>query len=177
MLMGSTSAGCDSTVQLHIAVNAIQDSVYVSDGVAYAIYDIADSYTWIDCATQQPVPNATSPTFTPTQSGDYAVIITQGNCSDTSSCTTIAATPTRNVAPSFDFTIAPNPSAGQFVVQLTDPTTVEQYQVFNAFGQLVQQAAITQSTFTVDLPLSSGLYFLQVRNRDGHTATKRLLIK
>jgi hypothetical protein len=47
------------------------------------------SYEWIDCATNLPIPGETSSTYTATANGDYAVVITDGDCSDTSDCVTI----------------------------------------------------------------------------------------
>lgn len=47
------------------------------------------SFQWIDCNTGDPIEGATGNSFTPTISGDYAVIISRGVCSETSDCVTI----------------------------------------------------------------------------------------
>ena len=41
---------------------------------------------WIDCNNGQPVAGATSQSFAATTPGTYAVIVTDGACSDTSEC-------------------------------------------------------------------------------------------
>ena len=43
------------------------------------------AYQWMDCNTGV-IPGAVNKTYTPTVTGNYAVIITASNCSDTSAC-------------------------------------------------------------------------------------------
>jgi hypothetical protein len=81
-------------------------NVYGNDSIVYTTLTVADplhlavvnnvvtlesqqspgSYQWIDCATGMPVPGAVGATFAPAENGSYAVILTQGACSDTSDC-------------------------------------------------------------------------------------------
>jgi hypothetical protein len=44
------------------------------------------SYQWIDCSTKQAIPNSTDQTFYPSVNGEYAVIVSESNCQDTSAC-------------------------------------------------------------------------------------------
>jgi hypothetical protein len=46
-------------------------------------------YQWINCTTGAPVPGAVNQFFTATANGQYAVVLTQGGCSDTSVCVTV----------------------------------------------------------------------------------------
>ncbi|MEP7264695.1 MAG: T9SS type A sorting domain-containing protein [Bacteroidota bacterium] len=43
-------------------------------------------YQWMNCNDNMIIPGQTSSSFTPTTNGNYAVIVTNGNCADTSSC-------------------------------------------------------------------------------------------
>ncbi|QEE50828.1 T9SS type A sorting domain-containing protein [Flavobacterium alkalisoli] len=48
------------------------------------------TYQWVDCDNEDaPIDEATSQTFTPTATGNYAVIITKGGCSAQSECTAV----------------------------------------------------------------------------------------
>src|SRR5690554_2072423 len=50
------------------------------------VNDTGHAYQWINCADSSAIAGETGETFTPTANGDYAVIITQGPCVDTSAC-------------------------------------------------------------------------------------------
>ncbi len=43
-------------------------------------------YQWMDCHGNAIIPGQTAQSYTPSVSGSYAVIVTQGSCSDTSAC-------------------------------------------------------------------------------------------
>lgn len=47
------------------------------------------TYQWIDCATNTPISGETNQNYTATVSGDYAVIIDNGSCLDTSACVNV----------------------------------------------------------------------------------------
>lgn len=50
------------------------------------------SYQWIDCSTGTPLAGETNASYSASSSGDYAVIIDDGTCSDTSACVTVTCT-------------------------------------------------------------------------------------
>ena len=51
-----------------------------------SVNDTGHSYQWINCADSSAIAGETGESFTPTTAGNYAVIITQGPCVDTSAC-------------------------------------------------------------------------------------------
>lgn len=82
----------------------------------------ADGYQWVDCNDgYSAIDGATSDSYTATENGDYAVIITEGECSDTSECVTI----TQVSITEFEtekFSVYPNPvSDGFFWIESTHP--------------------------------------------------------
>jgi hypothetical protein len=76
----------------------------------------AQSYQWIDCATGNPIPGATGTSFTPTVNGSYAVIASNGSCSDTSNCESVTTLSIEDL--SFgEIVLYPNPSYnGSFMI-------------------------------------------------------------
>lgn len=50
------------------------------------------SYQWIDCANNTPISGETSQTFTALITGNYAVIVSEGTCSITSTCVLLNGT-------------------------------------------------------------------------------------
>lgn len=45
-----------------------------------------ETLQWINCVTGEAIVGETEASFTPTQSGQYALVLNNGNCSDTSNC-------------------------------------------------------------------------------------------
>ena len=80
-----TSVGCDSIIELQLTVSIITNTVSQSSAILQTTAS-GSGYQWIDCATNSAITGATNSTYQPTQSGDYAVVVTYGNCIDTSSC-------------------------------------------------------------------------------------------
>jgi len=76
-------------------------------------------YQWIDCATNTPIQGETNSIYTAVQNGDYAVIVTVGNCSDTSACQNVSGIGLNSN--SIDVTIYPNPSNGTVTVEVVTP--------------------------------------------------------
>src|SRR5690606_17165695 len=51
----------------------------------------AESYQWYNCATSTAIAGATNATFTPTENGQYKVVVTvRTGCKDTSDCITVS---------------------------------------------------------------------------------------
>ena len=79
-------------------------------------------------------------------------------------------------------TVAPNPSAGEFTLNLTDaPTGNARLTVTDALGRLVQRTTLTAGTsgaltHTLDLRTQAvGMYVLRLTLPDGRTAVRRLV--
>ncbi|HNW70239.1 MAG TPA: kelch repeat-containing protein [Bacteroidales bacterium] len=69
--------------------DALNTNVTVIGATIYALASGA-SYQWLDCDNGFAViPNDTNQSYTPAGSGNYAVIVTQNSCSDTSVCTAV----------------------------------------------------------------------------------------
>ena len=80
-----TSLGCDSIIELQLTVSSIINTVSQSSAILQTTAG-GSAYQWIDCATNTAITGAINSIYQPTQSGDYAVAVTYGNCVDTSSC-------------------------------------------------------------------------------------------
>jgi hypothetical protein len=78
--------GCDSIVQLQLNVLSV-DTVVTLNWNTLTANHVGLNYQWLDCNNNYaPVAGATSRVFSPTVPGNYAVIVTQGACTDTSGC-------------------------------------------------------------------------------------------
>jgi len=76
--------GCDSLVTLNLTVDA-EASVTTDNNTITAI-NTDGTYQWINCNNGNQIEGETNQTFTPNSSGNYAVQITQNECTNTSDC-------------------------------------------------------------------------------------------
>jgi hypothetical protein len=80
------AAGCDSIVTLNLTLNLVNTSVS-QNGITLTANAVGASYQWVNCNTgYSVVTGETGFSFLPTVNADYAVIVTQNGCIDTSAC-------------------------------------------------------------------------------------------
>ncbi len=123
------------------------------------------SYQWIDCDNgNAAISGETSETFTAPVNGNYAVIVTQGSCSDTSSCVLIDEVGLADLA-NHSIRITPNPSTGIYKVQNLDVDGSLSYSIMSGSGQLVMKGVLHTTENTIDLTdKEPGLYFMFTPN-------------
>ncbi|MCK6692054.1 MAG: T9SS type A sorting domain-containing protein [Thermoanaerobaculia bacterium] len=101
--------GCDSIITSTLIVNSV-DTAVTLDGKTLSAQGSVQSVQWVDCGNgYTPIPGATGATFTPAVNGMYAAIITNNNCTDTSTCFLVIVSPTKDNPAPFGFTVHPNP--------------------------------------------------------------------
>ena len=81
-----SAEGCDSTLISTILFQSINNSLVINESNITAMQEDAE-YQWVICdGTFTAIAGATNQSYTPVESGNYAVIITLGACVDTSEC-------------------------------------------------------------------------------------------
>jgi hypothetical protein len=134
------------------------------------------TYQWINCAGNVPIAGETNQTFIATVNGSYAVIVSDGACSDTSECFTpdFSGISTINAV---EFSILPNPSNG--IVTIEFPTTISNAMItITALnGQVIETFTSSSASSSRDLSfLNDGMYLITVATEIGNT-TKRIVVK
>jgi hypothetical protein len=165
--------GCDSTVTTDLTVEAAIDNSTTTVGNTVTANQNSATYQWIDCLNgNAPVAGATNQSFTPAVSGDYAVIVTVGACSDTSACTNVITGIEANEITAFS--VFPNPANGIITVQLSSVSGDAKIEVFNATGELVHSEKPLSSTVTIVLPEEKGIYLVRI-TENGLSAAQRVI--
>jgi len=168
-----SAAGCDSTVTTTLNVISVDTSV-ASNGSMLTSNATTSTYQWIDCDNDNaPVSGATGQTFSPAVSGNYAVVVSQNGCTDTSSC--YAASPSSVIENTFPAAIAvyPNPTSDKVTIDLGESYSAISVSVTAIDGREVRNAASAGSALTISMTeLPSGTYFLHIE-----AAGKRALVK
>ncbi|GAA0874956.1 hypothetical protein GCM10009118_13640 [Wandonia haliotis] len=163
-LMTTTGYCSDTSDCVYLTVcEEINTTISVSeDGETVSSEIIADAFQWINCADETEIEGATTHSYTATESGEYALIITIGMCSDTSECVTLTSGTTNSISDleKINFSIYPNPASAYFEIvtnesadfTLLDMTGAEILH-FSAQAQEKTQISVDQ--------LSPGIYFIR----------------
>lgn len=163
---------CDSIITTNLTVaNPINTTVQLN-GITLSAVAGATSYQWFDCATNQAVNGANSSTFQPTVNGDYGVIVTNGNCEDTSTCVSVSTIGLSELDAAEVISVYPNPNTGKFtvVIQFDGLATVRDG-AGKTVAQIELKAGQAQEVQLTDV--ERGIYFLSA----GNTTTKLSITK
>jgi hypothetical protein len=160
-----TIHGCDSVMVQELIIQPINTTVTL-DGLNLTSNQANATYQWIDCAHDNIlIEGATSQTFTATINGEYAVVITTANCSDTSDCIIIDTIDIGDDGSKSSLSVYPNPSNGatSFTIANLDNRACT-IQMFEPDGRLVFDQSISgQQSAIIDVPeLSNGLKIIKV---------------
>jgi len=150
---------CDSIITIHLTVTNINTNVNQNGNVLTAQQPGA-SYQWVNCNNNYAViPGATAQSFTATANGNYAVIITLNNCSDTSQCvnvTGVAINEWKSIIS--EISVYPNPNNGSFTI--FSPYRKNLY-LTDVMGRKIKNIDFSNSDRVLINDLENGMYFLK----------------
>lgn len=159
-----TQAGCDSVVNLTLKSVSLDKSVTVQGASIRANQDDA-VYQWIDHKGAI-IKGATGQYFTPSPSGNYAVIITKDGCTATSDTTSfiVLGLEKKNRL----LLVSPNPTAALVSIQLPKRSNAVQVTMFNIAGQEIGHWQFShRKAFDLDLSeVINGLYLFRIITDD-----------
>lgn len=162
-VMFTNQWGCDSVVTLNLTINAPNVSVTQSGNTLTAAATPA-TYQWINCGTgNTPIPGATNASYTATANGSYAVIVTQGTCSDTSLCKTVSGLSANDLHPLQGIRVYPNPAHEQLCIMM-DKAMQATVVIQNVLGQEVYVRAFSARN-RIEIPVASwsaGTYWVRI---------------
>ncbi len=132
-----------------------------------------ETYQWINCATNATIAGATNETFTPTANGNYAVIVDNGICIDTSDCVAVngVGIDESNLIAA---NIYPNPTSNQ--VSISFDGAIANLKITDAQGKLIRLATIQNNATLSISSFDSGIYFFEIATEKGSTI-KRLVVQ
>jgi hypothetical protein len=164
--------GCDSTVTTLLTVYPSIDTSCNVNGITLTAGATVGSYQWVDCSNAwAPVIGQTNQSFTPTANGNYAVIITQNGCSDTSACYSITTVGLHEEVPVP--VVYPNPFT--HVVNLDKNKLGEQARVYitDMSGKIVEVNITQLGNIVSYYPKApAGIYLLHIIDQDRSSTLK-----
>ncbi|WP_276135089.1 T9SS type A sorting domain-containing protein [Polluticoccus soli] len=169
-----TSGNTDGFVQKVAGCAAVNTGVSLAGSTLSASASGA-TYQWINCSTG-PVAGATAQTFAPTVTGNYAVIVMQGGCGDTSVCTSVIGTDVSDVQHAAA-AIYPNPTTGALSIELNKQYSNVEVTITSAVGAVVSKTAYSNTrSINASVDGANGIYFISI-NADGAIIARERVVK
>lgn len=167
--------GCDSIITLNLTITPVTLAPITETeiGTLELATTAGYQYQWMNCTTNQIIPNETSAVFTASENGSYAVIVTNAaNCTDTSACFTVDQLGMNEHSLS-GITLYPNPTTGQlFIEGITGDASVE---VYDLNGKLLLTEKSMSPEGSLSLEALSGKVFMIKILENGRSMQQRVV--
>ncbi|MCG8577007.1 MAG: FG-GAP-like repeat-containing protein [Flavobacteriales bacterium] len=163
--------GNETTQTQNAILTPIDNGITQVDAATLMADATGYNYQWIDCDNgNTPIVGSTSQSFTPSVAGNYACIVDNGECSDTTDClgssVGIAESGFGN-----DFVVYPNPTAGDLKVNLGGVYSEINLKVFNALGEVIMTESFgTATELNLEIAGAAGMYILEITTAMGESA-------
>ncbi|MFN5319110.1 MAG: LamG-like jellyroll fold domain-containing protein [Bacteroidia bacterium] len=169
-----TSGVCDSLVELVVSAQNLNTNVNTAGNTLISLAS-GVNYQWIDCDSGNEISGATQQTFSPTNSGNYAVIVSANACSDTSACISVNTAGITSVLGT-QFTVMPNPANERVFIHATSPISFT-IELMSLQGKLICTQQGTGGTQAFDLQnIPPGCYLLNIIEAN-HRYTQKLIVE
>ena len=167
--------GCDSIISIDLTIISIDTSV-TQLGMVLTSNDTSTTYQWVDCNNSYTaITGATSQVFTSTSDGNYAVVLSNGSCTDTSACYIINSTGVEENTFTIS-TIYPNPSNGKFVIE--SHIIASEIKIFDVAGNELMSFISQSEKTSIDMSMyPQGIYLIEVYTPNSRDYIKLLIIR
>lgn len=133
-------------------------------------------FQWYDCNSKSIISDSINQSFAPQDTGNYAVILYQYGCVDTSNC--VLYFPVGLAENNFQNQVSffPNPTTGLINIKLGNAVQSGFVQVRNIQGQIIQKQRFdNQSNLELEIEGKAGIYFVQLTNQKGERANLKVV--
>jgi len=162
----TNSSGCDSTVTLDLTIDTVNNLITQLDDITLEADANNAQYQWVDCdQNHQVIPGETNQFFQATNNGEYAVIVTQNGCTDTTDCITIDKVGLKENTKE-TLKVYPNPTSNSFTIS-SDVLINSGFKVVNAQGKEMLTGKMDGKVQIIDISkLSNGVYSVVFDNSE-----------
>ena len=169
-------SGCDSVISIDLTINSVDASASnVANTLSANLLNA--NYQWIDCTNgNSEIAGANDANFTPSINGNYAVIVSNSLCSDTSNCLNVNTINTNELLEYYSINVFPNPSREFVTISFGKKINLNEIdltikdmtgrQIFVPILLDSNAAKIDFSTF------SDGIYYLDMKINDDNLQVK-----
>ena len=159
---------CDSVVTLDLTINTTPDITVTDNSPILTSNAVGASYQWFNCdSVSMAITGETNQSFTATTNGNYAVEVLENGCVDTSACIVVMGIGIIENSFASNVTVYPNPTLGEFTIDLGGIYGDVQVSINDVNGKLVKQSRTEQTRLlNVSLDKPAGIYFLKIISAD-----------
>ncbi len=171
----TNSAGCDSVLILNLSITELNTTIIQNENTLTA--STSTSYNWINCDGNVST-GVTTQSFTPTESGDYAVIVYSMECADTSECVSVTIIGVEERMVENTFLLFPNPAFDKVFLRIKegDMNASVNISIMDNVGKVVWQSKSVLENGWIDVThLSEGIYTIAVEQSES-TACQTFVI-
>ncbi|MCH8904922.1 MAG: T9SS type A sorting domain-containing protein, partial [Bacteroidetes bacterium] len=166
-------AGCDSLITIYLTINTVDNSVIQIGDTLFANASNA-TYQWVNCDSNfAPINGEVNKSYTPVANGNYAVIVSENGCTDTSVCysVTVTGTSDTNYASSNSHVfIYPNPYNGNVTIDFGNVYDHIRIKIFDIYGsQVFAKQSHHTDEINIKITGASGLYFVFIQTDEWNT--------
>lgn len=164
--------GCDSIVDINLKINR-PDKTILTRGDTLIAFQKVLNYQWLACDDEfAKIIGATKKRFIPKNAGNYAVVLSSDNCSDTTECKYFVPVSVSELQLNKeDFQIAPNPLFGILITIKSNNYETIKLKIYNTQGQLIQEKKTVKTNEAVKIDVVPGVYFLTIINPENERQT------
>jgi hypothetical protein len=167
-LIASGYCGVDTSNVIEVIVNPIPNSQITLNGFSLVASESGIDYQWINCSNSYSIiENENNQTFAIPNSDQYAVIVSQNGCVDTSVCINVTITNTTENKGNVNdkINIFPNPVENELSIQLLDELIVYplKFTIIDLVGKEIISDYLYTKNSTINVQnFSNGIYFLKM---------------
>jgi uncharacterized repeat protein (TIGR01451 family) len=165
-------AGCDSIISINLTIDTVQTDVTVGPTGNVLTADLlATNYQWIDCVDSSSISGEISQSFTPIINGDYAVIIDDNGCIDTSDCYLVSSVSITEGNFAKSIKAFPNPVTDILDINLGQTVDEIRFELFDINSKLIRSKKYSsKSELKINMSdLESGIYLVKLHSEGNST--------
>lgn len=160
--------GCDSNITLNLTILNSPDTSITKNGDTLSSNAVGATYQWITCNPFATISGATSASYQVTANGQYALIVSQNGCVDTSNCIAFTNVGIHTTNKNHSIRIVPNPNNGSFIISNDELFHNASIKIFSPWGQMVyEKNMLHDKQIAISIAsLAKGIYYVVVQEED-----------
>jgi hypothetical protein len=154
--------GCDSILIIDLSIPVFNITTNLN-ATTISSNQSGVNYQWYDCLLNEDILNETNQSYTATANGEYAVILENQGCTDTSTCVKITGVGIGELSLNSAFELYPNPSTTAVYIQMNENQIIGSFKVYDMDGRLIKEGYSESSKMKLEVAkLEPGVYLIAV---------------